>query len=526
MARSVVAAGGRERGVTLFQAMEAFRADYDAARETRFRRKRRGVTGTPTTGDHHYRTETDYFRMMETARDIDRNDLVTPQAIDRLTGHIVQQGFRLDPQTGDPGLDRELSDRWKPWSEDPEQVDKAGERSFKEMESAVFRATIVDGDSIALPLREGSIELLEAHRVRTPSNTRRNVVHGVLLDGNRRREEYWVTKEDVDPNRRIARVSDITAIPTRDAEGNRQVLHILFPRRISQTRGVTRLAPSINAISMIDDANFARLVQQQIVSCFAVFREREGGLTHGGSQPTGPETTQTVDGGTRTLQGIAPGMDVTGAPGEKLTGFSPNVPNPEYFDFVRMVLTTIAVNLDMPIQLLLLDATMTNFSGWRGSMDAARIRFRQLQQWLAMRFHRPVYLWKLRQWAVEDPLIASNANWKRHRWVAPTWPYMEPLKDATANAVRIRTAQISHTQLQAELGADWDEVSTQIVNDNAMAIKKAKAAALEINTDPLLDDENPVHWRELLNLPAPEGLTLSVGTEGGAADATESNGQG
>src|SRR5690606_1028361 len=101
----------------------------------------------------------------------------------------------------------------------------------------------------------------------------------------------------------------------------------------------------------------------------------------------------------------APGIEYTGAPGEKLTGFSPNIPNAEFFEHARLILTFVAINLDMPLQMLLLDATATNFSGWRGAFDQAKIGFRQIQSWLLKRFYAPVYEWKLRQWIAEDPAI-------------------------------------------------------------------------------------------------------------------------
>ena len=37
---------------------------------------------------------------------------------------------------------------------------------------------------------------------------------------------------------------------------------------------------------------------------------------------------------------------------------------------------------------------------------------------------------------MEDKSIGRNDDWMKHRWVPPTWPYMEPVKDATANVAR------------------------------------------------------------------------------------------
>ena len=67
-----------------------------------------------------------------------------------------------------------------------------------------------------------------------------------------------------------------------------------------------------------------------------------------------------------------------------------------------MLLGILAVNLDLPLCVFLLDASETNYSGFRGAIDQARQRWREVQSWMMGLFHGPVYEWKVRQWAVTD----------------------------------------------------------------------------------------------------------------------------
>ena len=92
----------------------------------------------------------------------------------------MQQGIRLDPATGDEGLDRELKGRWKAWSEDPDACDVTGRFPFHRLAQMVLRNIIVDGDCLVLPLKSGEVEIVEAHWLRSPRRTRKNVVLGVL----------------------------------------------------------------------------------------------------------------------------------------------------------------------------------------------------------------------------------------------------------------------------------------------------------------------------------------------------------
>lgn len=501
---------------SLGEAWDQARSDYSAARDSRFQRRRKGLAASGSGADYHYRSEADYLRLMEKARDMDRNDVIVGQLIDRAITNWVQGGFNLDPATGSPQLDEELYRRWDQWSSTPELCDLAGEHSFRRMELKVPRAVVVDGDHFALPTREGPLELIEAHRCRTPANTKQNCVHGVLLDAFRRRLEYWFTRDEIDPQKPVTRVGDMLRRPARDEEGNRAVFHLYNPDRITQTRGVTELRRLFDVAGMFEDLNFAKLVQAQVTSCFAIFKYRSEVMppVKGGSDQTGEQTFETLaDGSERVLEGLGPGMRINAGPGEKFEGFSPNVPNAEFFAHVRLILTLIGINLGMPLVLTTMDASETNFSGYRGAVDQARMAFRRRQEWLRDSFHAPVYRWKVRQWLAEDPLLArlaaaAGVDPFGHRWNLPSWPYIEPLTDNAAGLLRLRNGLTSPRRFHAEGGNDSSEIGRETIEDNAVNIIAAKIKADEINRQ--FNDGQPVHWRELLFLPTPDGVKITL----------------
>jgi lambda family phage portal protein len=450
---------------------------------------------------------------------MDRNDTVVGSFIDRAVINTLQDGFTLQPKTGDKGLDKELLTRWEEWSTDADQCDLAGERTWYDIEYAALRAALVDGDMIVLPHVGGELEMVEAHRLRTPLNTRRNVVHGVLMDDNRKRQEYWLTRDDVDPLRVVKLVSDMRRYAVRDDEGHRQLYHIFNPKRVSQTRGVTAFAPVFNLLGMIEDVNFAKLVQQQVISCFAILRMPSIGavdLPSTDQQLGARKQERLSDGTTRIDEAIAPGQQIVAEPGEKIEGFSPNVPGSEYFPHMKFLLTLVGINFGVPLVMAMMDASETNFSGFRGAVDEARKGFRRNQRWLIERLHRPAYGMKVRQWGADDPAIAAAAKRTgiflfRHAWSRPVWPYIEPLKDASTDLLRKRNGLTSPRRLQAERGQSYPEITRETVEDNALAVILAKRKADRINTR--FDDGQPVHWRDLLSMPSPDGVTVSLGPE-------------
>ena len=506
---------------SLADGFEGLRADFSAAKYSRFRRQRTGMlTSIGSGADWHYRVPSEYVRIMEYARDMDRNDCVVGQAVDRSVSNEVRSGLHPDPKTGNDKVNAELRDRFKNWAKDRDQCDVTGENSFHSLEKLAARAVKVDGDIFALPLKDGCLQMVEGHRARTPVSTKRNVVHGVLLDERRRPVEYWFTKDDIDPMQAVRLVSQMERYPARDADGNRNVFHVYSPKRVTQSRGVSAFAPIFDLLGMFEDVNFAKLVQQQIVSCFAVFHERDLNYQSDDGPQSGEQTTENMpaDGSTRLLQGIAPGMEIFGKPGEKLSGFSPNVPNAEFFPHMRLILTLIGINLGLPLIMVLLDASETNFSSWRGAIDQARQGFDDNQRTLIERFHDPVYRWKVSQWCAEDRALRAAAKELgdaiyKHTWTKPGWPYIDPLKDGQADLLRQRNALTSPRRLQAERGREWTDVATEIVEDNAFAIRAAKQAAKQINTQ--YPDDDPVHWRELISLPTPEGTSLKIAGDSG-----------
>ena len=493
-----------------------YRSDYAMGTNSRFRPQPSGVSVTGSGADYHWRNEVQYMRAVERARHFDRDNMIVGQGVNRLVSNILQDGFNNDIKTGDTGLDDELNARWKEWTSDPDQCDYEGEKDFNEITAITLRSTFVDGDIINAGDRDsGSLRTFEAHRARTPQNTRRNVFLGFLRNDKGKKTEVWITRQETDPRRPVQFVKDIKPFQIFDENGHRNVFQSYFPTRSSQTRGVSAFAPIVDAIGMHDDIQFATLVKQQVASCYTIFEEIDGdGVPPGSEDGTGDRTTETLGGGaSRTVEGIAPGMRITGTPGMKLRGFSPNIPSAEFFQHATLVLTFIAINLDLPVSVLLLDASNTNFSGWRGAVDQARQRFRKLQTDFIKHHHTPIYKWKVRQWMAEDQAILtaskkSGVNVFGHKFKARGFAYIEPSKDALADKVRSESAVASLGGLADEKGIDWDDLSSAIVDDRAKLIEKAWLKAQEMKGRGI-----DVHWRELAPMPTPSETKDLIGFE-------------
>ncbi len=458
------------------------RTEWSAGQEGRFQRTRPGLLLSGTGGDYHYRDENSYYRAMEYALDMARNDTLPGAIVRRSVQNVLQQGFGCDPQTGDDALNADLWFDWNAWTTDQNAFDASGRFTLHDLAYLTMTAELVSGDAFVLPLSSGRVQLLEGYRCRTPSRNRDRVVLGVELDTSRRAVAYWFTPDDIDPLR-FSQLGTPTRYAARDADGFEQVFHLADPQRYTQTRGMTALAPIFEELGLFDDAQFAHLVKEQVSACFTIVRSRDIGFQGGRIPQLGSETEDTYDDGTtRTRQKLSPGLEVRGLPGETLSAFSPQVVTADSLEFLRTIVQIICATLDVPLISFMMDGRETNFSGWRGAIDQAKIGWRQRQQRYIADYYQKLYRWRIRWRMAGEP--ALRAAYSRlgdtlyaARFNAPRWPYIEPVKDITAAGLAQQHLVTSPRRQALERGDEHDELAIERVTDNALQIKLAVQAA-------------------------------------------------
>lgn len=486
----------------IFHDLHGIRADYQLATESRFRRTRMGLGGT---GDAHL-TQAQFWKVREYCRDADRNDSIVGAMADRMCDNVVGEGLECEPQTPDPQLNKQIKDMFWYWGQDKAQCCSRRMYTFGMQQRLVLRAEFFDGDIFAIPVLDGRVQLVEGDRALTPSNTSLRVIHGILLGDMDQPEQAWFTKvrrRDV----HIEAVGDVKKYDFYDDEGFAQVWHCFDPKRSSQTRGVPAIKAVFDYLSMLEDVNFAKLVQQQVVSCIGLFIERDSSFKGALDATLGPRSSETEeDGTTRELEKLRPGLVIKGRKGEKPHALTANVPNAEYFPHVRMILRIIGNAAGMPLSLVLLDTSDTTFHGYRGELNEARKGFKRARVRLASNFNSNVYRWKVRQWFRKGKLLPAAAKFALdgslyyHKWIGEGWPYVDPEKDAQADVVAQDNMLESPRELQARKGRDFIDVRNETIEDNGGLIRAAIAEAQAIEKETKVT----VTWRDVLS---PRGKT-------------------
>lgn len=501
------------------QRFNSARADYSATKISRFNPIRHGVPSQGAAGDYHLRNETDFYKLLENCYDLERNDSVVGQLIKRRVTNVVQDGFRLEPDTGDKAIDRDLKARWHDWANDPNQCDVAGESCFADFEYTAEWTHVLAGDCGISICDSGHLQFFEPYIIRRDRGGRGETFLGVDLTEERRRYRYWIAVAD--PNDPYETSwNEFAPIDTYDDFGNRQFCHVYDERRTTITRGVSAFTPIFELTGMLEDVNFAKLVQQQIVSCIAFLIEDQGSAD--GSLPAteepkyGNPTQHRTENGERSYDEVEPGMEVKPGAGKKVSGFSPNIPNAEYFEQYRLILQLICGALDMPLSVGMMDGRDSTFHGFIGAANEAKKLWRRSQNNLGRKMHAPIYFGKLNHFCDEDRYLARAAarlggRFFKHTWHKPVWQSVKNLEDTNDRLIRLQNSITSPSKIQNELNVDYESHVIETVNDNAFAIRVAKRRAAEINAE--FQDGAPVTFRDLYAMPKAEGVQMTTTEE-------------
>ena len=488
------------------QGLKEARLNYRAGTPSQFRTTLNQLGGT---ADAHYHNPYEYWKIREYARDYDRNTPILGQAVDRALDQLLGGGPWVDPQTGDSETDATVLDLWTGWSGDPKQCDFTRRMTLDEMERLALRHRFIDGDCFAImDDAKGSVMLVEGDRVESSGaqwtvksgsgEPVADLVHGVEIDGSSRPVAYHFRKQKIgerQQRRRLFSSADSEAMIRVIWD---RVIHVIDPKRITQSRGMSAFHAVFDRISMHEDVEFAQLVQQQVAACVAAF------ITSESNQQWGSRSTQTgADNETELVfDEFQPGMVARLKPGESIDTFSPRNPTSDALKLANQIVREIGLALGLPLELALLVTSDTTFHGYRGVVEAYRITARRQRKQFGHQFRSRIYRWKISQW-VDEGLLPPLPKIASHVIRFEAWKYVDPEKEAKASTLRRKEHLASPRQLAAEEGVDYDQMVLEIAADRGALIKAAQAEAARLGEG--------VTWRDVLGTEAPPAPPANAG---------------
>ena len=417
-------------------------------------------------------------------------------AIDRLVLNVIGSGLKLNVRC-DANLLGMSDDELSEWSARVESefdyyasskfCDYSGMLNFYELQALAFKSVLLDGECLmVMPARKKknfpystSIMLIEADRLRNPPSKPAGVMidEGVELNREGVPCAYWIANRNPKSELHNQPLIEYKRVPIYDADGTRNIYHLMTPERIGQHRGVPFLSPVIEQLKQLSRYTDAELMAAVVSGMYAIFFEhpvREEGAI--GEEEYASEQGIEIPGLDGLAQGAMYGAVMDLPEGVKPVGISPGRPNQNFSMFVESLVHQIGGALGIPSELLFLHFT-ASYSASRGALLEAWKLFKYWRIWLANNFCQPVYEEFLNE-AVKLGRISAQSyfaddyhsklySWSE--WVGSSQGQLNPVQEVQASILKVENGFSTYQRETSELtGGDYQLNAQQLKRERDM----------------------------------------------------------
>jgi lambda family phage portal protein len=404
------------------------------------------------------------------ARWLVRNNGYANNAIESWAGNVVGSGIKPSSLITDSALKAAVQRLWLDWTD---ESDAEGFTDFYGQQRRAAREVFIagevflrfrprrpeDGLVVALQIQMLPAEMLPLHRNERGANGT-IIRQGIEFDRIGRRVAYHFLRRHPGDVTDPGLAGETVRVPASE------VIHVIDPVDAGQLRGISRFAPGIVKLFLLDQYDDAELDRKKVAAMHALFI-----TTPAPAEPFDVAESEGAD-GERTMD-LQPGQVVMLEPGEEIQTSAPADVGQTYEPFQYRTLLQVSAALGIPYAYLSNDMLKANYSNSRLALLEFRRRIEAYQH--------AVMVWQIcrRVWARwMDVAVLSGAlpipDYERHRraylgcaWLPPRWDWVDPLKDARAEIEQIEAGLKSRTQALAERGYDAEQVDAEIAADRA-----------------------------------------------------------
>lgn len=388
-------------------------------------------------------------------------------AASSFAANMVGAGIKPQSQHPNPAIRRAINLLWERWTD---FSDADGLTDFQGQQALAARTLFIDGEVFArmeiggdgpVPFRVRLIDpdQVDASLTRTLDGGRR-VIAGVEFSAAGDRTAYHVMPvRPGDPS--LLSLSPVS-VSAQD------MAHLFQPLAPGQVRGISWLHSALLRLHELDQTEDAQLVRQKVAALFAGFI-LDGEGTAAGFEAEGKMVGPSVlDGGLEpgTLKVLPPGKDIR---------FSDPAQVGDVPDFIRTQLRGIAAGMGIPYEMLTGDLSSVNYSSIRAGLVEFRRRVEQVQHsTLVFQFLRPIWRRFITMATLSGALpvndFATHAeDYMAVKWITPGFDWVDPKKDAEADAIAVANGFKSRREVVAARGYDVEALDEEIAADTARA---------------------------------------------------------
>ena len=379
------------------------------------------------------------------------------------------------PTTLDKAANDTVEMHWERWGKD---CDLSGRhKSFYSLLRTVIKGVARDGEAVIRVVRDRrlpygmALQLLEADRLDDTLNAtldNGNVIRqGVELDSALRPVAYYI--KTAHPGEAFAVQGQRTErVPARD------VYHLFTPERAEQVRGITWLHAVIIRGSVIHRFEEAAVIAAEIGASKIAALER----SEDAPDVIGAGMADSISGGLPQIK-VEAGEMFELPPGYKLNSWNPDYPHANFESFLKACLRGLAAGLDVAAHNLTGDMTEVNYSSARIAELSERETWMILQDWLITSFVQPLYEdWlalNMLSGTITFPLSGKAIPADRFakfrdasRFQGRRWQWVDPAKEADANAKLLEIGLTSRTRIASEQGEEFEDILDELAMEQSL----------------------------------------------------------
>jgi len=425
-------------------------------------------------GDINDEIRGDMRRVRARARDLAKSNAYIKQFLNMVSVNVIgPNGFALNAmiENGRGKLLTSVNDKieaaWDEWASGPITVD--GKLNLTAAQMMLAKHVVRDGEAFVRVWRDWpeneygtALEIIDPDVVdetlnENRQNGGRRINMGIEVDdfGKPLAYHVWTEADSQLVSNRRKRVS----IPAPD------IIHLFLPDRVAQVRGYTCFYPAMIPARMLRGYTQAELVAARASAAKLGFLE---------TNTDGPPPADI--GGKDNANALSipanPGTIEMLPPGLKFTSWDPQHPTTAFPEFVKGVLREIATGLGVSYNALANDLEGVNYSSMRSGLLIERDLWKVFQTWWCFGFLRPLYEQWLNVALLKGSLSLGSRDFRQYRrirWTGRGYRWVDPLKDAQAGIMAIKSGLASRTQLLDEQGLDIETVFRQLRNEQDLA---------------------------------------------------------
>jgi len=403
------------------------------------------------------------------ARYLVRNNGYAAAAVESFAGNLVGTGIKPSSLVTNPAQKAAIQAAWLRWTDESDaegltdfygQLRRAARELFIAGEVFIRFRPRRPGDGLSVPLQ---LQMLPSEQLsltlNQPAPNGNLIRQGIEVDPIGQRVAYWFWRNHpADTTDRWG-----SGVPVRVPAS--EIIHLVDPIEGGQNRGLSKLAPAIVKLWLLDLYDDAELDRKKVAALFAGFitRPDTDGSTLGEGAP---------DAAGASVAGLKPGTMQVLLPGEDIKFSSPADVGGSYEAFQFRTLLAISAALGVPYQNVTGDMTKVNYSSSRTALLEFRRRVEAIQHSvLVFQLCRPVW----QRWMATAVLAGTldlpgfardPAPYLAVKWIPPRWEWVDPLKDRKAEREAVDAGFKARSDVIEAEGYDPEEVDARIAADH------------------------------------------------------------